>query len=92
MGLPASTFNLQSEQCAFDAILAQNKRSLQNPFQRKPSDLQATPPKRGRKAATMSDQRWEPATGRIRQLYVVDGKSIKEVRKIINAEFRFDAT
>ena len=92
MGLPSSTFNLQSENFLFDARMSQNERSLQNPLKRKSPTTQPIPPKRERKAATMSQQRWEPATDRIRQLYVVDGKSIKEVQKIINAEFGFNAT
>lgn len=91
-GLSASMINPQSEQHAFDAMLPQDSSILQDPFHRNWSGLQQTPPKRRQKAATMSDQRWEPASDRIRQLYVVEGKSIKEVRENINAEFRFNAT
>jgi hypothetical protein len=91
-GLSAFTINPQSEQYAFDAMLPADSSILQDPFRRNRSGLQQTPPKRRRKAATMSDQRWEPASDRIRQLYVVEGKQIKEVREKINAEFGFDAT
>jgi hypothetical protein len=92
VGLSAPTINPQSEQHAFDTMLPQNSSILQDPFHRNRSGLQKTAPKRGKKAATMSDQRWEPASDRIRQLYVVEGKLIKEVRENINAEFGFDAT
>jgi hypothetical protein len=92
VGLSAPTINSQSEQHAFDTMLPQNSSILQDPFHRNRSGLQKTAPKRGKKAATMSDQRWEPASDRIRQLYVVEGKLIKEVRENINAEFGFDAT
>lgn len=55
------------------------------------SDLQHEPRKRARKAPTMSEQKWEPALDRIRQLYVIEEKKILEVRDIINEEFSFDA-
>ena len=92
VGLLASTINPQSEQHAFDAMLFQDTSSPPNPVHHNRSGLQQLPPKRRQKAATMSDQRWEPASDRIRQLYVVDGRPIKEVREKINAEFGFCAT
>jgi len=79
VGLPASTINPQSDQYAFDAMLLQDSSILQDLFRRNLSGLQKTPRKRRQKAATMSDQRWKPASDRIRQLYVVEGNSIKEV-------------
>lgn len=56
------------------------------------SDLGAAPnPKRRKKASTMSAEKWKPAETRIRQRYVKEGKSIKELRSAINAEFGFEA-
>jgi Clr5 domain len=92
VGPSGPTINRQSEQHAFDAMLPQDSSILQDPFHRNRSGLQQTAPKRGQKAATMSEQRWEPASDRIRQLYVVEGKLVKEVRENINAEFGFNAT
>jgi Clr5 domain len=92
LGQTASTTNLQPEPHAFDAMLSQDTSILQSQFQSNRSGLQQRAPKRGQKAATMSEQRWEPASDRIRQLYVVKGKPIKEVREIVNSEFGFTAT
>jgi hypothetical protein len=92
VGLSAPTINPQSEQHAFNAMLPQDSRILQDSFHRSRSGLQRTAPKRRQKAATMSDQRWKPASDRIRHLYVVEGKLMKDVREKINAEFGFDAT
>jgi hypothetical protein len=92
MGLLASTIDPQSEQHTFDAMLFQDNSILQNPVHHNHSGLQQPPPNRRQKAATMSDQRWEPASDRIRQLYVVEGRPIKEVREGNNAEFGFRAT
>ncbi|KAE9380968.1 hypothetical protein N431DRAFT_137126 [Stipitochalara longipes BDJ] len=73
-------------------MLPQNNSALHDPFHPDRFSLHQKAPKRGQKAATMSDRRWEPALDRIRQLYVVEGKPIKEVREKINAEFGFSAT
>lgn len=48
--------------------------------------------KRAPKAPTLNAKRWKPYEGRIEQLYVRDGKSIGEVREIINREAGFTAT
>ncbi|CZR63154.1 uncharacterized protein PAC_13051 [Phialocephala subalpina] len=48
--------------------------------------------KRAPKAQTMSAKSWRPCEGRLKQLYVHDGKSIKELREILNREFGFTAT
>lgn len=56
------------------------------------SDLgAASNPKRRKKASTMSAEKWRPAETQIRQLYVKEGKSIKQLRAAINAEFGFEA-
>ena len=48
--------------------------------------------KRAPKAKRMSQERWEPSKNRIKQLYVIEGKNLKELQEIINKEFGFAAT
>lgn len=48
--------------------------------------------KRAPKAPTMSAKDWNPHKDRIRQLYVSKGKSIEELREIMNREFGITAT
>lgn len=48
---------------------------------------QMTTKKRARKAPTMTAKRWKPCEERIKELYVRHGKSLKELREIINKEF-----
>jgi hypothetical protein len=48
--------------------------------------------KRAPKAQTMSAKSWRPCEGRLKQLYVHDGKSIRELRETVNKEFGFTAT
>jgi hypothetical protein len=48
-------------------------------------------PKRAPKAPTISSKSWEPYERRIRELYVHGGRSIEELREIINTESGFTA-
>ncbi|KAH6665249.1 hypothetical protein B0J14DRAFT_237414 [Halenospora varia] len=48
--------------------------------------------KRAAKAPTMSAKHWKPHQNRIRQLYVSKGKSIEELREIMNKELGITAT
>ena len=48
---------------------------------------QMTTKKRAPKAPTMTAKRWKPCEARIKELYVRQGKSLKELREIINKEF-----
>ncbi|KAL9618251.1 MAG: hypothetical protein Q9160_007021 [Pyrenula sp. 1 TL-2023] len=47
--------------------------------------------KRAKKAPTMSAKKWRPAESMIRQLYLHDEKSIKELRDIVNEKFELVA-
>ncbi|KUJ18790.1 uncharacterized protein LY89DRAFT_717327 [Mollisia scopiformis] len=53
---------------------------------------QPAPRKRAPKASTMSAEKWEPAESRIRQLFLDEERSYKEVMDIVNQEFGFTAT
>ncbi|KAH6671098.1 hypothetical protein B0J14DRAFT_595317 [Halenospora varia] len=48
--------------------------------------------KRTVKAPTMSAENWKPHKNRIRQLYVSEGKSIEELREIMNKDLGITAT
>lgn len=48
--------------------------------------------KRAPKAPTMSVKKWEPAKGRIRQLFVDEERTYKNVMDTVNKEFGFTAT
>ncbi|KAE8452639.1 hypothetical protein EG329_013898 [Mollisiaceae sp. DMI_Dod_QoI] len=48
--------------------------------------------KRAPKAPTMSAKKWKPHEDRIRQFYVKEGKSIEELREIMNKELGIAAT
>lgn len=48
--------------------------------------------KRAAKAATISAEKWKPHYDRIKQLYVREGKSVEELRRIMNEELSLDAT
>jgi hypothetical protein len=39
----------------------------------------------------MSAKRWKPYESRIQQLYVQEGKSLEELREIVNKEFGLTA-
>jgi Clr5 domain len=47
--------------------------------------------KRARKVPTISADSWKPYESRIQQLYVQEGKSLEELREIVNKEFRLTA-
>jgi hypothetical protein len=47
--------------------------------------------KRASKAATMSAQKWAPAEGRIRQLFLDEERSYKDLMETVNKEFGFGA-
>jgi hypothetical protein len=51
----------------------------------------ARPParKRAPKTATMSAQKWAPAEGRIRQLFLHEERSYKDLMETVNTEFGF---
>jgi hypothetical protein len=53
---------------------------------------QSSSRKRAPKAPTMSADSWRPSEGRIQQLYVREGKSLEELREIVNREFGITAT
>jgi hypothetical protein len=71
---------------------AQNNLSMANPSQRQLQTFQSSTRKRAPKAPTMSAEKWKPSEGRIKQLYVYEDKSIKELREIVNKEFGLMAT
>ena len=52
---------------------------------------QMTSRKRAPKAPTMTAKRWKPCEARIKELYVHHGKSLRELREIVNKEFSLDA-
>jgi hypothetical protein len=52
---------------------------------------QSSARKRAQKAPTMSAKRWKPYESRIQQLYVQEGKSLEELREIVNKEFGLTA-
>lgn len=67
-----------------------------NPLMARPSlcqlqTHQSPTRKRALKASTMSAEKWKPSESRIKQLYVYEDKSIKELREIVNKEFGFEA-
>jgi len=66
--------------------------SMANPPQRQLQKLQSSTQKRAPKAPTMSAEKWKPSESRIKQLYVNEDKSIKELREIVNKEFGLIAT
>ena len=55
------------------------------------SKYQPSVRKRAPKAQIMT-KGWNSAEFRIRELYVTEGKQVKDVRKIVNKEFGFNAT
>lgn len=64
---------------------------LDQPFNRQqPSQLVIR--RRAPKAPIMSAKKWKPHENRIRQLYVKEGKSIEELREIMNKELGIAAT
>ena len=52
---------------------------------------QTTADNRTPKNTTVPAKKWKPAESRIRQLYVHEGLSIDDLRKVINEEFGFNA-
>jgi hypothetical protein len=64
---------------------------LDQPFNRQ-QPAQFLTRKRAPKAPTMSAKNWKPHKNRIRQLYVSEGRSIKELREIMNKELGITAT
>jgi hypothetical protein len=84
------------------SILAQEWRrdwTTDGPFQGEHSLAADNPPssshkvsqssvrKRAPKAPTMSANSWRPCESRIQELYVHEGKSLEELRDIVNREF-----
>jgi hypothetical protein len=64
---------------------------LDQPFnQQQPAQILTR--KRAPKAPTMSAKDWKPHKNRVRQLYVSQGKSIEELREIMNRELGITAT
>lgn len=57
-----------------------------------PQPAESLSRKRAPKARTMSAKDWKPHQNRIRQLYVAEGKSINELRDIMNKELGITAT
>lgn len=55
-----------------------------------PAPLSAT--KGRRKVRTLRDRDWEPMKDRIVHLYKEEGKSLKDVKSIVEQEFQFEAT
>ena len=55
-----------------------------------PPQLSAAPNRR--KARTLRDRDWDPMKDRIVHLYRVEGKSLRDVQRTVEQEFRFEAT
>lgn len=75
-----------------DIFQAQNDLLVNHPLQSKQQSSPSSARKRAPKAPAMSTTKWKPCENRIKQLYVHEGKSIKELREIINEEFGLKAT
>lgn len=75
---------------------AQNNLSITNPpqlqLQLQLQNALSSTRTRAPKAPTMSAKKWKPSESRIKQLYVFEEKSIKQLREIVNKEFGFIAT
>lgn len=78
-----------------DAILATAPTPAIEPLgEPMPPSVQAplkTTPSR-RKARTLRDRDWDPMKDRIIHLWRVEGKPLKDVKRILKQEFRFEAT
>lgn len=85
-------FNQEPTQSTLETTVSQDWGILPNSIQCNNSVLQANIPKRGPKAATMTDQRWKPAEHRIRHLWVTEKNGINKIRNTVNKEFGFNAT
>jgi len=75
-------------------VSSQNQNALptlDQPSNRRPS-AQFVTRKRAQKAPTMPAENWEPHKDRIKKLYVSEGKSIEELRGIMNKELEISAT
>jgi hypothetical protein len=92
----ASNIDKEPGEYSLDPVVVQNQpdplSSRPNTFRSNSYPLRPMPQKRKPKAATMTDQRWEPATDRIRHLLVVEEKNYGQIRSIINKEFGFNPT
>lgn len=71
---------------------AQSNLLMASPSQRQLPTPRSSTRKRAQKAPTMSAEKWKPSESRIRQLYVYNDKSIKELREIVNKQFGLKAT
>jgi hypothetical protein len=71
---------------------AKNNLLVNDLAQSQQQSSQSLTRKRAPKAQTMSAKSWRPCEGRLKQLYVHDGKSIRELRETVNKEFGFTAT
>lgn len=72
-------------------VLLENNLSAPGLLQDLPQLSSSSARKRAPKAPTMSAKRWRPAEDRIKELYVHEDKSIKQLRDIVNGEFDFEA-
>jgi hypothetical protein len=63
-----------------------------NQLQHPPRVVHLAARKRAPKAPTMSVKKWEPAEGRIRQLFVDEERTYEDVMDTVNKEFGFTAT
>ena len=70
---------------------AQNNLHMVNPPQYELQTVRSSTGKRGPKAPTMTAKKWEPSETRIRELWVHQEKSIRELREMVNEEFGFAA-
>ncbi len=87
--LPQNASDLGATPSSF---VTQHQLEAENLAKQSFGAAQPAPRKRAPKASTMSAKKWEPAESRIRQLFLDEERSYKEVMDIVNQEFGFTAT
>jgi hypothetical protein len=91
--LAATTYTVPCENEASATYITENNLQTNYLAQNQQQSAQSLPPrKRAPKSQTMSAKRWRPCEARLKQLYVHDGKSLRELCEIVNSEFGLTAT